>query len=333
MTATESDRIASLAELFANGRERLAVPIGDDAAVVGPVDGFVVTSVDAVVDGVHFRTASYPPRAIGRKATAAALSDLAAMGAAAGEVYVAAGVPPEVDDSYFAEIAAGIEAAATSVGAVVAGGDLTASPVLWLSVTVNGYIASADAAVTRGGAMPGDALVVTGSLGRSAAAIEILSGGQAAFELSASTKADITRRQFAPIPRIAAGEALAALGATAMIDISDGLGRDAGLIADASGQRLQINLEQLPVAASAAEYARAIGEDPTHFAAASGEEYELLAAIPNELVDAAIAIVGSFGDTLTVVGEVLAAQDAAPQAVFLDGDGKAVDVRGFDHFD
>lgn len=332
MASNESDRVASLAELFSTGEARLAVPIGDDAAVVGPVDGFVVTSVDAVVDGVHFLTSSYPPRAIGRKATAAALSDLAAMGATAGEVYIAAGVPPEVDDSYFAEIAEGIKAAALSVGAVVAGGDLTASSVLWLSVTVNGYATSAEAVVTRGGAQAGDVLVVTGSLGRSRAAIEILGGAPLATELSAETKTDITRRQFAPIPRIAAGSGLAAVGATAMIDISDGLGRDAGLIASTSGVTLRIQLEQLPVAASAAAYARAIGEQPTHFAAASGEEYELLAAIPSEKLDEAVALVESQGDNLTVVGEVLAANDLGPRAEFLDSDGETVDVGGFEHF-
>lgn len=332
MTSRESDRIAVLAELFADGAERLTVPIGDDAAVAQPLDSHLVTSVDAVVDGVHFRTATYPPRAIGHKATAAALSDLAAMGARAGEVYVAAGVPADVDDSYFAEIAAGIGAAAKAGGAVVAGGDLTASPVLWLSVTVNGY-GDMPGLIERGGAQPGDALVVTGTLGRSAAAIKLLSADPPDLDLPGAVRSDLTARQFAPTPRIAAGRALAAAGATAMLDISDGLGRDAGLMATASNARLRIQLNSIPVAPSAAAFAESIGEVAALMAAASGEEYELLAALPIAQLAAASEAVAQAGDALTVIGEVADPAGEVPAAEFLDGDGEVVVVRGFEHFD
>lgn len=333
MASRESDRIASLTELFSGGADRLVVPIGDDAAVAGPVDGFLVTSVDAVVDGIHFRTATYPPRAIGHKATAAALSDLAAMGARTGEVYVAAGVPAEVDDSYFAEIARGIETAAKAAGAVVAGGDLTASPVLWLSVTVNGYGDDAASLITRDGAQPGDVLVVTGTLGRSAAATRLLAADPVKLDLPDAVRGDLTARQFAPIPRIAAGRALAHAGATAMLDISDGLGRDAGLMAEASSARLRIQLSQLPIAESAAGYAELVGENAAILAAASGEEYELLAALPRDHVESATAAVEQAGDTLTVIGDVTIAAGTEPAAIFLDGDGEVVAVRGFEHFD
>lgn len=332
MTSRESNRIASLAKLFADGADRLTVPIGDDAAVVGPVNGHLVTSVDAVVDGVHFHTATYPPQAIGHKATAAALSDLAAMGARAGEVYVAAGIPAEVDDAYFAEIAGGIGAAAKTGDAVVAGGDLTSSPILWLSVTVNGY-GDASKLVTRGGAQPGDLLVVTGALGRSAAATRLLSVDPPAIALPDAVRSDLTARQFAPTPRIAAGRALASEGANAMLDISDGLGRDANLMAVESGVCMRVELNRLPVADSAVAYAELAGEEPSLLAAASGEEYELLASLPSDRLAAATDAVAQAGDTLTVIGNVEDAADAKPAAVFLDGDGEVVAVRGFEHFD
>src|SRR5665647_1305334 len=147
----ESERIERLTRRFAERGDRVLRGIGDDAAVVR-ASGVTVTSVDAIVEGVHFNHAYTTPRAAGHKAVAAALSDLAAMGVAAGEIYVAAGLPADFDDDQFEQLAAGIEDVAEACDATVAGGDLTASPVLWLSVTVVGHAEREDLVIGRDGA-------------------------------------------------------------------------------------------------------------------------------------------------------------------------------------
>lgn len=298
---SEASRISALTALFKSDDPRVIVGSGDDAAVVRPAGALAVTSVDAIVDGVHFERSRHSMRAIGRRAIVAALSDLAAMAAAPGEIYVAAGLPEDVSDTDFEELAAGMRAAAIEHGALVCGGDLTRSDQLWLSVTVVGY-AVEDGAVERSGAREGEAVVVTGTLGRSAAHL----AGTADEKPIAA--------------RFAAGKALADFGATAMIDVSDGLARDAGLLAAASGHDIDVQLERLPLdpATSSAEAA-----------AVSGEEYELIATIAAENVsDAAAALQVE----LTEIGRVGAASEE-PLLKLLGPDGSPVELRGFDHFE
>lgn len=310
---SEQDRIHSLVARFGASADRVVVPSGDDAAVVRSGGAVSVTSIDAVVEGVHFELPAWPLAAVGRKAVAAALSDLAAMGASAGEVYVAAGLPKDLSETDFDALCDGIAAAADQCGAGVAGGDLSSASELWLSVTVVGYAASDDAVVTRAGAQVGDAVVVTGSLGGSARALELIAAGTEASDPRLA-------RQFAPTPRFAAGSALAAHGATAMIDISDGLARDAGHIAAASGMQLRIALAKVPLAD---------GIEDAVAAAASGEEYELLATLPQGQVEAARTAVADTGTALTVIGQVTEGSGAE----LLDVGGTRVEIRGFDHFD
>src|SRR3954452_13657979 len=164
-------------ELLARLRKRLppaeppvVVGVGDDAAVSVP-GGATATSVDAIVDGVHFRRGEAPLPLIGRKGLATALSDLAAMGAAPGEAYVVLGVPDDLDENQCLELFDGIEALARETGTTVAGGDVTRSPVLSLTFTVVGHAADASQLVTRGGAQPGDRLLLTGEIGGAAAGL------------------------------------------------------------------------------------------------------------------------------------------------------------------
>jgi thiamine-monophosphate kinase len=310
---SERDRIHSLVARFGTSAGRVVVPSGDDAAVVRAGGAVSVTSIDAVVEGVHFERPAWPLAAVGRKAVAAALSDLAAMGASAGEVYIAAGLPKDLSEQEFSLLCDGIAAAADASGAGVAGGDLSASGELWLSVTVVGYAQADDAVVTRDGAMPGDVVVVTGDLGGARRALELVANG------TDQTDARLTK-QFAPVPRFEAGLALAGLGATAMIDISDGLARDAGHIASSSQAGITIELAKLPLA---------VGIEDAKFAAGSGEEYELLATLPAGQLMAATAAVAETGTTLTAIGQVTEGSEVR----LLDADGARVEVRGFDHFD
>ncbi len=321
-------------ELLALLRERLPAAgpqvhlgSGDDAAVTVP-GGAVATSVDALVEGVHFRRETSSPRQIGRKAISTALSDLAAMGAATGEAYVWLGAPEEMDEAELLEVGEGLAAVAEETGTTVAGGDLTRAPVLSLAVTVTGHAPKPDDFVTRGGARPGDALVVTGELGGAAAGLVLIERASAeGLDLQAADA--LRRRQLDPTPRLAAGQALAAAGATAMIDVSDGLAGDAGHIAAASEALLVIDADALPIAPGVAAVAAASGLDPLELAASGGEDYELLAALPPGAVASAREALAALGVLLTAVGRVEAAA-GRPRAELKRRGGEAVPNRGFD---
>jgi thiamine-monophosphate kinase len=260
-------------ELLERVRERLpALPArvclgsGDDAAIVAP-EGATATSVDALVDGVHFRRAWSSLEQIGRKALAVALSDLAAMGAEPGEAYVVLGVPTDLDEDGCLELLDGMAAVAVETGTALAGGDVTRAPALTLAVTVVGHAPSAGDFVRRAGARPGDAVVVTGELGGAAAGLLALEASEARPEPIA--------RLLEPKPRLDEGRMLAKAGATAMIDLSDGLGGDANHLARASGVGLRIDATALPLADGVTDLSVAVS---------GGEDYELLATIPPDRI-------------------------------------------------
>jgi thiamine-monophosphate kinase len=252
--------------------------LGDDAAVVRG-RGYAVTSVDTAVDGVHFRSDQLPPEDIGHRAVAGALSDLAAMAAPPGEIYLALGLPPGIESAAALGLVRGAQAIAGRAGATIAGGDVSSSATLTVTVTVVGWVADPGELVGRDGARAGDAVVVTGDLGAAGAGLALLEGGAEPGMLSADTLASVHERYARPQPRLAAGRALAQLGATALIDLSDGLATDARHLARRSGVRLELTLAQLPVAPGVAEVARQLGRDPGAFAATAGEDYELCACL------------------------------------------------------
>jgi thiamine-monophosphate kinase len=197
---------------------------------------------------------------------------------------------------------------------------VTRAPVLLVAVTVVGGAGSADALVRRRGARPGDVVAVTGELGGAAAGLLLLADERLSSAVDDEVAAALRRRQLAPEPRFEAGRALAASGATAMIDISDGLGADAGHLASAGEIGLEIDLERLPVQAGVAEVAAAAGRDPLDLAAGGGEDYELLVTLPPEQAEAAAG-----GSTLTVIGEV-----TETGAVTLNGPEGPRDPAGYD---
>jgi thiamine-monophosphate kinase len=344
----EFELLALLRERLPAAGPRVRLGSGDDAAVTVP-GGAVATSIDALVEGVHFRRETATLRQIGRKAISTALSDLAAMGAAPGEAYVWLGVPEGIGEAALLEVGEGLAGVAAATGTTVAGGDLTRAPVLSLAVTVTGHAPNPDDFVTRGGARPGDTLVVTGELGGAAAGLLLiekptLAAGafgvaeQASSErrertsgerLDLATADALRRRQLDPTPRFAAGQALAAAGATAMIDISDGLAGDAGHVAEASGALLVIDAEALPIAPGVAALAAAADRDPLELAAAGGEDYELLATLPPAAVAPAQQALAAQGTPLTAIGKVEAA-DGRPRAELRRRDGGAVPIDGFD---
>jgi thiamine-monophosphate kinase len=289
--------------------------LGDDTALLRLGGTTLAVSIDLSLEGVHFRTAWLSFAEIGWRATAAAFSDLAAEGAKPIGVLVSLGVPKgrgkreegRGDDA--TEIMAGVAAAAKHVGAKVLGGDLVRSARYIVDVCVLGTVARP---VRRSGARPGDGVWVTGALGGAALALEGFRSG--------APPVGVLRRRFArPEPRIAAGRWLARHGARAMIDISDGLAADAGQLAAASRIALEIKLERVPCWRGAAP------RDAT----ASGEEYELLVALPRGFGErSARAFTRASGLALTPIGHCLAGA-----GVRLTEAGRSVPAPGgFDHF-
>jgi thiamine-monophosphate kinase len=324
MPASEFDLIAAINDRLPLHNERLRIPSGDDAAVLEP-HGASALSVDAVVDGVHFELERFGPRAVGRKALVAALSDLAAMGATPGEAYVSLGAPSGMEDSALLGIADGLAEVATRESVAIGGGDLVTSPTLFISVTAVGYETGQAELVSRSGARPGDLIGVTGKLGGAAAALLLLDPAATNPEVRASAREQLLSRQLDPRPRLDEGHALAEAGATAMIDISDGLGGDAGHIAGASGCRIEIDAEKVPVADGVAEVAGGEGA-ALEIAVTGGEDYELLASIPEEAFVRATSAVREAGGELTEIGYVT---DGEGVSLRLPGGGE-IQPRGFD---
>jgi thiamine-monophosphate kinase len=291
--------------------------------VVEPRAASAIT-VDAIVDGVHFVLDSFGPEAVGRKALGAALSDLAAMGASQGEAYVVVAAPEELSDDDLLGIADGLAEMALREEVTIAGGDLVRSPVLVVSVTAVGYEPGGARFVTRGGAKLRELVAVTGELGGAAAAVELMEAGERRGDPADRGDA-LLERQLNPTPRLREGRALAKAGATAMIDISDGLGADAEHLARASDRRLEIDLDRVPVADGVAEVA---GGDAAalELAASGGEDFELLVTVPRERFDAAAQAVADAGSILTEIGYV---SEGSGVALRLPG-GRELEPRGFD---
>ena len=276
---------------------------GDDAAVVR-ARPLAVTSIDTVVDGVHFSLDTHTPADVGWKALATALSDLAAMGAEAGEAYVSLVLPAGFEGAL--ELVGGMEELARRHGATIAGGDVVSGPALTVSVAVTGWADRDEDVVGRDGARAGDLVGVTGELGGSEA-------GRLLLERGEREPAELVRRHLRPEPRLGAGRALALAGASAMIDLSDGLATDAGHIAERSGVRLDVELPRVPCAPGVTPEAAATG----------GDDYELLFTIAPERREAAESAA-----SVTWLGGV-----AAGSGLVLSGaDGRPVeDLSGYEH--
>jgi thiamine-monophosphate kinase len=295
-----------------------ATGIGDDCATLADGPGTIVLSTDLSLENVHFRTDWLSFREIGWRSAASALSDLGAEGASTIGILVSLGVPAGAGDSAVVELMAGAGEAVQSVGGAVLGGDLSKAAQWLVNVTVVGR---AMRPVARSGARPGDGLWVTGSLGGSRAALHSWLRGEQPSAMA--------RTAFAhPMPRIQSGVHLALLGATAMLDISDGLGGDAGHLAAASTCELQIDLSLLPIHPDVPAAARVAGVSAAAFAGQGGEDFELLAAMPATFSsEQAAHLAQDTGVPLTRIGTVHAGSGVR----FLHA-GTKVRLDGFDHF-
>ena len=330
----EDELVAALSEMFATDAPGVVAGVGDDAALVAPaVEGRLeALTADLLVEGVHFDVDVISPRDLGYKALAVNVSDVAAMGAAPRYALVSLALPREVDPPWVMALFRGLREAADGYAMSVVGGDLSRAELTVLAVTVVGEVPE-HVAVTRSGARPGDRVVVTGELGASAAGLIVLRDRrdpEGRF-LSTEEGREVVRAHLLPMARVGEGQTLAASGATAMIDVSDGLARDLRRLCRSSRVGARIVLEDVPVAQAARVVAASLDTDPLGLALGGGEDYELLATMPQESVRLATRKLHErYHTPLTVIGEVVAGE--AVMAVEADGSERPLGPMGWDHF-
>jgi thiamine-monophosphate kinase len=277
---------------------------GDDAAVVSAPDGRVVVSTDVLVEGRHFRRDWSSAYDVGVRAAAANLADIAAMGAHPTALTIGLAAPADLPVAWTLELARGLAAEAAAGGAVVVGGDMVRSETLVISVTALGRLDGREP-VLRSGARPGDLVVVAGRLGWAAAGLRLLADG--------ITDGPLVEAHRRPTPPYGWGPRLAALGATSMLDVSDGLLQDAGHLAAASGVAIDLRLEALrTLAGPGISDLDLLG---------GGDDHALLATLP----ESALADL-DHADAPVVVGRVLEGTGVTVDGQRHDGPG------GHDHF-
>jgi thiamine-monophosphate kinase len=275
-----------------------SVGIGDDAAVVGAPSGSVVAAVDLLIEGRHFRRDWSTAYDIGVKAAARSLADIAAMGAVNTALLVALAAPGTLPARWATDLADGLAAEAVRAGAGIVGGDTARADFVILSVTALGDLTNRP--VLRSGARPGDLVAVAGELGRSAAGLALLSAGAPAQAPGSSGDsppgplAELVAAHQRPAPPYDAGPEAALLGATAMIDVSDGLLADLGHVAAASGVQVDVDSSRLAVGGALLEAAASLAAGPSSRTEAAvsptsvalewvltgGEDHALVAAFP-----------------------------------------------------
>jgi thiamine-monophosphate kinase len=300
--------IAAVTARLPQGRAVLLGP-GDDAAVLAAPDGRVVATTDLLVEGRHFRLDWSSAYDVGRKAAAQNLADVAAMGGVATVLLVGLAAPGELDAEWALGLADGLRDECGLVGASVAGGDVVRSERLCIAVTALGDL-QGRAPVTRAGARPGDVVAVCGRLGWSA-------GGYALLRAGAHEPESLVAAHRRPAPPYAAGPAAAAAGATALIDVSDGLLQDLGHVAAASGVGIDLRSAALAPDAELTAAAAGLGADPLAWVLTGGEDHALAGCFPPDVEPP--------GDW-RVIGAVT---DGA--AVTVDGRGYDA-AGGWDHF-
>ena len=263
---------------------------GDDAAVVDVFSDRVVLTTDTIVENVDFRLETFGPGDIGWKAIAINVSDVAAMGATPLYALATVSLRSDVPIELFEGVADGLFEAAEEFGVYVVGGDISEASELSVGVTLIGL--PGERTVTRAGAAPGDAICVTGELGSAA-------GGLLALERQVDAPG-LIERQRRPRPRVLEGRTAAQSGATAMIDLSDGLAMDLGHVVSASGVGCEIDLDALPISSEL----RSLDVDPVELAVTGGEDFELLFTIPDaSAVDAmGVSTIGVVTDGAARIG-------------------------------
>lgn len=315
MELSEDQLIDAIRRVLSGAGPDVVVGPGDDAAVVSPGSGQLVLTTDALVEGVHFVRDTTTPRDLGYKAIAVNVSDVAAMAASPRYALCALTLSEGIDAPWVVELAGGMRECCDEFALSLVGGNIARGPDVTIAVTVTGEVMPGRA-VRRDGARPGDRLVVTGSLGGSAAGLRLAS--QRSWS---DDERDALRRHMRPTPRVGEAGVLAAHGVRAMMDISDGLALDLSRLCSASGTGARVELEAIPVhpAATLDEALR------------GGEDYELLATLPSaqSVEESRRELRDTFGVSLAEIGAII---EAGLVGVDERGDERPLPVDGWEHF-
>lgn len=316
MDISELELLAAIGKVLSGAGPEVRVGVGDDAAVLAPGAGDLLLTTDAMVEGTHFIRGLTSARDLGYKAIVVNVSDIAAMGGSPRAAVCALTLSDQVDAAWTMELFGGMREACDEYALWLVGGNLAKGTEVTVSVTVTGEVAPSHA-VLRSGARPGDQVVVTGSLGASAAGLRLCR----LRKMWDDDERAAIARHFRPEARVGEGQALARHGATAMIDCSDGLEMDLLRLCDASGAGVRLHLADLPVAPAAT----------LQEARAGGEDYELIATLPDDAAVSAVAaeLRDGFGVALTVIGSIT---EEGPVAVEPGGSEHRLEAGGWDHF-
>ena len=328
---TEAELVEAIRRILSGGGPGVVLGPGDDAALVERGPNLMALTVDMLVEDVHFVRAAVSPRDLGYKALVVNVSDVAAMGGSPRYAVVALAIPSEIEGGWVVELYGGLREAADEYAVSLVGGDTSRADCIVVSVTVTGEVPSGGA-VSRSGAEPGDRIVVTGELGAAAGGLRLAAADphEVGAVLAADWAQDLLQAHLRPVARVGEGQALARVGATSMIDLSDGMAIDLRRLCKASGVGAAVSLAAVPVAASLDELKGILPIDPLDLALAGGEDYELLATVPPAVVDrAAAALLERFGTQLTDIGAVT----VGDAVVTIEPDGTEVALAGgWDHF-
>jgi thiamine-monophosphate kinase len=315
MDLTEDELIAAIGRVLSGAGPEVLVGPGDDAAVVRPGSGDLVLTTDAMVGGVHFRADLTTPRDLGYKAIAVCLSDVAAMAGSPRHALCALTLTDAIDVGWVVELAGGMRECCDEFALSLVGGNLSHGEEVSIVVTVTGEVGRGRA-VLRSGARVGHRVVVTGSLGGSAAGLRV-----ASRRSWSDDERDALRRSMRPVPRVGEAAVLAGHGVSSMIDVSDGLAIDLSRLCRASGAGSRVETARIPVH-PAATLAEALG---------GGEDYELLATLPDHTAvrDAGTELQDGYGVSLTDIGVII---EKGLVAVDEGGTERPLEIEGWDHF-
>lgn len=314
-------------ELIASVRGRLdgdgpGLPRGvDDDAAVLDTPGHVVAAVDALVDGVHVDRRWSSTADLGFKALSVNVSDLAAMGATPSAALVALLRPPELELTEIEGLYDGLREAADRWGCRLIGGDTVTSPTLAVSVTVLGSLVDERRILRRDGAGPGDLVGVVGGLGLAAAGLELLRVDDRVLLARYPELGSAHRR---PLALVEAAAPLVVAGASAAIDVSDGLGRDLGHVARSSGVGMRLDGDRLPVAEGVRAAATSLDRDPVGLVVGGGEDQALAFTVPPRRLGRLDAALDAVGLRAHVLGEVV-------EGAGVELDGRPIDDIGWEH--
>ena len=331
MDLTEDELIEAVGRVLSGEMPGVLLGIGDDAALTAPGRGEGVLTTDVLVEGVHFERDRISARDLGAKAITVNVSDVAAMAGSPRYALVGLALGPDVDHTWVIELYGGMREACDRYAVALVGGDMNRAPETFLAVTVIGEVAPGRA-VTRAGARVGDRIVVTGALGAAGGGFALSRAPRAVLAQAVSggwgrPLLDAFQR---PIARVGEAAVLAAAGATAMMDISDGVAKDLPRMCRRSGVGAEVDLAAVPIAPALRDGAAALGLDALATALGGGEDYELLATLPADAVgEAATRLAETFDLPLTEIGRIV---EGSGVVGVRDGDAAPLPATGWDHF-